>query len=96
MKSSNQNVQNINSPGWEGLDAMPNPNARIEPTELEKLYQQVFSTDQGQKLLTHLKKTYLDVPTWTPGYDNSFGYFRDGQNSIVREIILKLRRARNG
>ena len=61
MKPNNKRQQTINSPGWEGLDAMPNPNARIEPTELDKLYQQVFSTEQGQKLLDHLQKTYLDV-----------------------------------
>ena len=96
MKPNSKQQQTINSPGWEGLDTMPDPNARIEPTELDKLYQQVFSTEQGQKLLVHLRKTYLDVPSWTPGYDHSFGYFRDGQNSIIREIILKLRRARNG
>ena len=48
-----------------------------------------------KKLLLHLKKTYLDAPTWTPGYENSFGYFRDGQNTIIREILLKLRRAKN-
>ena len=93
MKPNNKQQQTINSPGWEGLDAMPDPNARIEPTELEKLYQQVFSTEQGQKLLVHLKKTYLDVPAWTPGYDHSFGYFRVGQNSIIRDISLKLWRA---
>ena len=63
MKPNSKQQQTINSPGWEGLDAMPNPNARIEPTELDKLYQQVFSTEQGQKLLDHLQKTYLDVPT---------------------------------
>ena len=96
MKPNSKQQHTINSPGWEGLDAMPDPNARIEPTELDKLYQQVFSTELRQKLLVHLKKPYLDVPAWTPGYDHSFGYFRDGQNSIIREIILKLRRARNG
>ena len=35
-------TKNINSPGWDGLDATPNPNALIEPTELDKLYQRVF------------------------------------------------------
>ena len=91
--SSNKSLNNINSPGWEGLDATPNPNQTIEPTELDKLYQRVFSSNDGKKLLIHLKKTYLDTPTWTPGYDSSFGYFRDGQNTIIREILIKMKRA---
>ena len=32
MKATNQETQNINSPGWDGLDATPNPNQTIEPT----------------------------------------------------------------
>ena len=60
---------------------------------LDKLYQRVFSSNDGKKLLIHLKKTYLDTPTWTPGYDSSFGYFRDGQNTIIREILIKMKRA---
>jgi len=95
MKPNNKQQQTINSPGWEGLDATPNPTAHLEPTDLDKLYHKVFSTEDGKKLLLHLKKTYLDAPTWTPGYENSFGYFRDGQNTIIREILLKLRRAKN-
>lgn len=93
MKPSNKEQKTINSPGWEGLDAKPNPNALIEPTELDKLYKRTFSTQDGEKLLTYLKKTYLDIPTWTPGYENSFGYYREGQNHIIREILTRIRRA---
>lgn len=93
MKVTNEQQKNINSPGWEGLDATPNPHQKIEPTDLDKLYQRVFSSQDGKKLLIHLKNTYLDTPTWTPGYDNSFGYYRDGQNTIIREIITRIRRA---
>ena len=59
MKPNSKQQQTINSPGWEGLDAMPNPNARIEPTELDKLYQQVFSTEQGRSYSTTYKKPIL-------------------------------------
>ena len=45
MKTNQKETKNINSPGWDGLDATPNPNALIEPTELDKLYQRVFSTE---------------------------------------------------
>jgi|TARA_S200002703_G_C3780144_1_gene240356 hypothetical protein len=93
MKTEKEEQKTINSPGWEGLDATPNPHQRIEPTELDKLYQRVFSSQDGKKLLIHLKATYLDIPTWTPGYEHSYGYFRDGQNTIIREILSKIRRA---
>ena len=93
MKTNEKETKNINSPGWDGLDATPNPNALIEPTELDKLYQRVFSTEDGKKLLVHLKKTYLDIPTWTPGYEHSYGYFREGQCNLVREILIRMRRA---
>ena len=42
MKVTEKETKNINSPGWDGLDATPNPNALIEPTELDKLYQEFF------------------------------------------------------
>jgi len=93
MKVTNEQQKNINSPGWEGLDATPNPNQRIEPTELDKLYQRVFSSQDGKKLLIHLKTTYLDTPTWSPGYEASYGWFRDGQNTIIRDILTRMRRA---
>ena len=84
-----------NTPGQRGLVLVNKSDLfkKIEPTELDKLYQRVFSSNDGKKLLIHLKKTYLDTPTWTPGYDSSFGYFRDGQNTIIREIIIKMKRA---
>tara|TARA_E500000075_G_C6980969_1_gene316651 strand:- start:1589 stop:1885 length:297 start_codon:yes stop_codon:yes gene_type:complete len=96
MKTKESEIKNINSPGWEGLDATPNPDIMMQPTELDKLYLQVFSSIEGKKLLAHLKKTYLDIPTWTPGYESSFGYFREGQCHIVRECLTRIRRAKNG
>ena len=35
MKTEKEEQKTINSPGWEGLDATPNPHQRIEPTELD-------------------------------------------------------------
>ena len=38
----------------------------------------------------------LDQPTWVPGGDHTSGYAREGQNSVVREIIMRIERAKNG
>jgi len=51
------------------------------------LVAKVFVTKDGQELLDLLKLRTLDQPTFVPGDDPSYGYFREGQNSIIREII---------
>ena len=35
----------------------------------------------------------IEQPAWMPGADASYGYSREGQNSLVREIELRIRRA---
>ena len=66
-----------------------------QPSQLDFLYANVFNTADGRKVLEHLKSVTIDQPSWFPGDDPSFGYSREGQNSIVREIITRLRRCKN-
>ena len=68
----------------------------IEPSQLDFLYAKCFKTADGQKVLDHLKSVTIDQPSWVPGDDPSFGYSREGQNSIVREILSRIRRCENG
>lgn len=67
-----------------------------QPSQTDFLYANVFNTADGQKVLEHLKSVTIDQPSWYPGDDPSFGYSREGQNSIVREILTRLRRCKNG
>ena len=46
--------------------------------------------------MKHLISRTLDQPTWVPGGDHTFGYAREGQNSVVREIKTRIERAKNG
>jgi hypothetical protein len=55
----------------------------------------VFASDDGAKLLTHLRSLTIEQPTWYPGEDASHGFAREGQNSLVREIERRIKRARN-
>lgn len=82
--------------GWEGLRQME-PELRsksvTELDDIDRLYLRVFGSDDGQELLSHLRSLTIEQPTWYPGEEASHGYAREGQNSLVREIERRIRRA---
>tara|TARA_R100000231_G_scaffold25866_2_gene23453 strand:- start:1590 stop:1859 length:270 start_codon:yes stop_codon:yes gene_type:complete len=84
--------------GWDGLRTVE-PEIRQSNEEqrddVDRLYLRVFGSDDGQKLLTHLRSLTIEQPTWYPGEDASHGFAREGQNSLVREIERRMMRARN-
>lgn len=96
MDNQSNQQRSISSEGWEGLTDYEVPNKPPEPSEIDKIFFRTFSTEDGQKVLVYLKNCTIDQPTWTPGADASHGYLREGQNSITREIINRLRRCKNG
>ena len=79
---------------WDSLLIAPEPSTEII-SDLDKLFLRVFSTRDGKKLLTHLRQTTIEQPTWFPGEDPSHGYAREGQNSLVRDIERRIHRARS-
>lgn len=79
--------------GWEDLQSNVVPLETVDETD--RKYLKVFSTKSGREVLEHLKILTIDQPTWTPGEDPSYGYAREGQNSLVRDIIRRIERARN-
>jgi hypothetical protein len=93
--SQAQRIQSINAPGWDGVDAtvthleMPSNSQR----DLDILFKRCFDSEAGKKVLEHLETITIDQPAWVPGADPSFGYAREGQNSIVREIQQRMKRA---
>lgn len=83
--------------GWAGLqsaDPEISKKAQVDKDDVDRLYLRVFGSDDGQKLLTHLRSMTIEQPTWYPGEDASYGYAREGQNSLVREIERRMQRAR--
>tara|TARA_R110002012_G_scaffold58141_3_gene150872 strand:- start:701 stop:991 length:291 start_codon:yes stop_codon:yes gene_type:complete len=96
MDKQNNQQKSINSEGWEGLTDLEVENKPPEPTELDKCFFRTFQTEDGQKILHYLRACTIDQPSWTPGADASHGYLREGQNSITREIINRIRRCSNG
>jgi len=83
--------------GWESL-RLVEPQIRLtqqqEQDDVDRLYLRVFASEDGQKILTHLRSLTIEQPTWYPGEDASHGFAREGQNSLVREIERRIRRAR--
>jgi len=66
----------------------------VDPKEINSLYHKVFTTVEGQKVLEHLRAITIEQPSFIPGESASYGYCREGQNSIIREIIKRIERAR--
>jgi len=66
----------------------------INVVELNRLYARVFNTEDGQKVLKHLRAITIEQPAFIPGEVASYGYCREGQNSLVREIEKRIERAR--
>ncbi len=84
--------------GWQGLqevDPQIADKQQVDKDDVDRLYLRVFGSDDGQKLLTHLRSMTIEQPTWYPGEEASHGYAREGQNSLVREIERRMKRARN-
>lgn len=63
--------------------------------DINLLFARTFGTEEGQKVLVWLRDNYLEQPSWQPGTDSSFGQWREGQNSVIREIEARIKRAKN-
>jgi hypothetical protein len=96
QQSQSEKIRSINTPGWDGLEAEPQRLVEIDiHAEIDQAIWRVFNTPDGQKVLGHLIAITVDQPAWTPGADPSYGYAREGQNSIIREIQSRMRRSQN-
>ncbi|WP_296635861.1 hypothetical protein [Polaribacter sp.] len=79
---------------WDSLKEEPEINNQALSDD-DLLVAKVFVTKDGHDLLKLLKTRTLDQPTFVPGEEPSYGYFREGQNSIIREILHKIQRVQN-
>jgi hypothetical protein len=83
--------------GWDDLEAvqLDNRDAMTKADDLNKLCLRVLGSEEGQKLLKWLDSAYLDQPVAVPGSDASYAYYREGQNSVIRDLMMRLIKARN-
>jgi len=85
---------NYDDQGWEGLDFIEQMQVTDEQKKKDSLYAKIFSSAEGQIVLDDLKSRTIDKPSWFPGADEHYGYVREGQNAVVREILQRIERAK--
>lgn len=72
--------------------------AELKQYEINHLFLNTFSTPSGKKVLEWLEQHTLNTPTWWPDadYDKAVanGFFREGQNCLVRQIKYKIEQAK--
>jgi hypothetical protein len=80
--------------GWEYFEQKESK--RLQPKDIDIVYGKVFKSEEGQKVLSHLRAITIEQPTWYPGEDSSFGYVREGMADLVRQIEKRVARSSNG
>ncbi len=80
--------------GWDFFEPQSGEDGPPEKQDIDILISKTFSSDEGRKVLAWLRGMTIEAPAWVPGQDASYGYAREGQNSLVREIERRIQRAR--
>jgi len=83
--------------GWEDLqEALPLERGDVNQKrdDLDRLCLRVLGGEDGQQLMKWLREAVVEQPVALPGSDPSYEYYREGQNSIVKDLEARLIRAR--
>jgi hypothetical protein len=80
--------------GWDFFEPQSGEDGPPAKQDIDILISKTFSSDEGRKVLAWLRDMTIEAPAWVPGQDSSYGYVREGQNSLVREIERRIVRAR--
>lgn len=80
--------------GWDFFDQQPDPQAVSAKQDIDILIARAFSTEEGRQVLAWLRQVTIEVPAWVPGQEASYGYAREGQNSLVRELERRMERGK--
>lgn len=91
-------LSDISTNGWDGVNSgnpLPPEQTDTEQHEIDRALAQTFDTDAGKIAMQFLEDAYLNTPSWAPGYTTDFGFYREGQNTLVREIKARIARAKD-
>jgi len=83
--------------GWEDLEqALPLDvrDVNQKRDDIDRLCLRVLGSEDGEKLIEWLRQAVVEQPVALPGSDPSYAYYREGQNSIVKDLEARLIRAR--
>ena len=78
--------------GWEDLETPPVAEPNPKRDDLDIWVVRTFATEEGKKVLAWLREQYLESPAWQPGAESTFGYWREGQNSVIRDLEKRIAR----
>lgn len=90
-------LDEVISEGWAGLQEITTDirDAQQAVDDLNKLCLRVLASEDGEKLMKWLRATLLEQPVAVPGSDPSYAYYREGQNSVIRDLESRILKARN-
>lgn len=80
--------------GWDELESTPQL-PELAAQDIDLLMARAFGTEEGQKVLAWMRHSYLEQPCWQPGADASLGQWREGQNSVIRNIEARIKKAKS-
>ena len=81
--------------GWDELEEQHPKGNEPGFVDMDLLVAKTFGNDEGLKVLAWMREFYLERPCWQPGADASLGQYREGQNSVIRDIELRIKKARS-
>jgi hypothetical protein len=64
--------------------------------DFDAIIAKVFKSKDGKKVLEWLEDRYIKAAVCTPGQVEGTGYYREGQNSVVRMFKSCIMRQENG
>tara|TARA_Y100000310_G_scaffold25794_1_gene24656 strand:+ start:576 stop:869 length:294 start_codon:yes stop_codon:yes gene_type:complete len=94
---ADEKVVSIATPGWDGVEAEPPTQpeyAATEQAQIDKAIARMFATKEGEEVMDFLTDAYLHQPCWAPGFTTDYGFFREGQNTLIRELQARIKRAK--
>lgn len=83
--------------GWDELEQATPTDVRDvneKKDELDRLVLRVLGDEDGEKLMDWLRQAIYEQPVALPGSDPSYAFYREGQNSLIRDLEARLIRAR--
>ena len=67
--------------------------ALAEANEIDEVFASCFNTPAGERVISILREWTIEQPCCPPGAPEGTGYFREGENRIVRAIQAHVKRA---
>ena len=64
--------------------------------DYDAMVAKLFRSPTGKKVLEYLEERYIKSPVCIPGRPEGQGYYREGQNSIVRMFQSAIYRQEHG